>query len=46
MSLIQTLLARFARPVPPVEADAFAMRLQRIQQRETRIRLRRGLFRA
>lgn len=42
--MLKTLIARFARPTPP-EADAFTLRLARIQKREMRIRARRALFR-
>ncbi|NBZ86571.1 hypothetical protein [Stagnihabitans tardus] len=45
MSLIQSLLARFSRPKAD-EPDAFALRLDRIQSREKRLRARGGVFRA
>lgn len=44
MSLIQSLIARFSRPKAE-EPDAFALRLERIQRREQRLRVRRVLFR-
>lgn len=45
MSLIQTLIARFSRPKAEAP-DAFALRLDRIQRREMRLRARQAVFKA
>jgi hypothetical protein len=45
MSILQSLIARFSRPKAD-EPDAFALRLDRIQRRETRARVRQALFKA
>ena len=45
MSLIQSLFSRFSRSKPEAP-DAFSLRLDRLQRRETRVRVRSTVFRA